>query len=97
MRFPQLIEVVEVEQASFGERRFANLALRAVAEIPAEPLRDWGAETLFLTVDHVVGEPSLGGVLEDVLAHTIPHLHARRKRKRELNEVVVEERHSGLD
>ena len=44
-----------------------------------------------------MGNQAVDRLLQQVLARTAPHLHLGRKRHGELDELVIEERHSGLD
>ena len=83
----------------FGaQRRALECGQAARAEVAfAEPLLHRRAEALLAAVDHVVVEIRLGGLLQHALADAVAQLVGRRQPRREVDDVVIEERHACLD
>src|SRR4051812_12956396 len=74
---PELVDAGVVDQPALGQARRADLALRPVAEVTAEPFGNGRAEAHLLAVSDVVrDEVAIGhGLLQQPLADTVTNLH----------------------
>src|SRR5882672_12579558 len=85
--------VVTPVQAAIGKQHVVDQA----APRPGEPAGQGNGETDFATVDGLAGDVALGEPLENDLRAQSADLQVLRQARGELDQLVIEERHAGLD
>jgi hypothetical protein len=94
---PEPVDRVVVEQPALRQRGGADLPLRPLAEIAAEPLLDRRDEPLLRPLDDVAWQQAGDRLLEQHLAAFPGRAQPRPQGHGEFDHVLIEEGHSSLD
>src|SRR5580765_1191170 len=92
-----LVHVGRTEEALLAQALLGQDIAHVVVQVMAEPGGHRHVEPALLAIENLAGKPMCHGPLEEILLAQAPELQLGRDRRRELDQLVVDERDPRLE